>query len=51
LFKNFLETHSNLFKDFKQVIFSEKNKKLLNSKKQDFLKIIDSYKVEAQELL
>lgn len=48
---NFLETHKNLITTVKKEILTEKNKKFLESKKQDVLDVIESYQAEWESLL
>lgn len=51
LLNNFIDTHQNLLSDIKAHIDTEKNRELFNTKKEELLKIIDSYKVQWLELL
>jgi hypothetical protein len=51
ILNNFIETHENLLNELKNQISTDKNKDLYNQKKEELLKIIDSYKVQWMELL
>lgn len=48
---NFIATHKNLLDTFTKEILSDKNKALLEGKKQDLLSVIESYKNEGSVLL
>ena len=47
---NFMDTHSNLIKDLKSHVMTDDNKKLFNEKKDDLLKVVDTYKIQGLEL-
>lgn len=51
LLNNFIDTQENLFNDVKTIVMSDKNKELFKAKKEELLKIVDSYKVQWIELL
>ncbi|MDP2091230.1 MAG: hypothetical protein Q8K30_06570 [Candidatus Gracilibacteria bacterium] len=51
LLNNFIETHQNLINDIKNHVNTEKNRELFYTKKEELLKIIDSYKIQGLELL
>ncbi len=51
ILNNFIETHENLFNDIKNHMNSEKNKEFFNIKKDELLKIVDTYKTQWIELL
>lgn len=48
---NFMDTHKNLIDTLKKEVLTDENKAFLESKKQDVLGIIDSYKNDASVLL
>ena len=50
IINNIIDTHKNFFEDVKGLL-SEDNQKLLESKKVDVLKVVDSFKVEWDKLL
>ena len=50
MFDNFVATHSNLLKDLKSHVMTDDNKKLFNEKKEDLLKVVDTYKIQGLEL-
>jgi hypothetical protein len=45
LVDDFVEVHSNLIDDLKKEILTPENKKLFNEKKDELLRILNSYKV------
>lgn len=51
ILNNFISTHQNLLEDLKVQVMSDKNKELFNSKKDDLLKIVDTYKDQWVELV
>lgn len=51
MFDNFIDTHQNLLEDLKSNVMTEKNKELLNEKKEELLEVIDLYKVKWEELI
>lgn len=50
LFNNFIEIHKNLLEDFKVKVLTEENKKLLYTKRDEFLELTEEYKVKAQKI-
>ncbi|MDR1944833.1 MAG: hypothetical protein LBQ59_01775 [Candidatus Peribacteria bacterium] len=46
LVNDFIDVHSNLVDDLKKEILTPENKKIFNEKKDELLKILDSYKVK-----
>ena len=51
LVNNFIDTHKNMIDSLKKEPFYQKNKELINEKKEEFLKIANEYKLEWQKLL
>lgn len=51
LFANFMDIHSDAMTDVKDKTLTEENIAFLNEKKEDLLKVVDSYKVKWEEYL
>lgn len=51
LFANFMDIHSDVMTDVKDKTLTEENIAILNEKKDDLLKVVDSYKVKWEEYL
>lgn len=48
---NFIEIHQNLLESFKEKVFTEKNKKIFNDKKEELIQKFNDYKSQAERLL
>lgn len=51
ILNNFLETHENLINDLKTHIMTDKNKEIYHAKKEELLKLLETYKIQWMELL
>jgi hypothetical protein len=48
---NFIGTHANLIEELKKQVLTDKNKELYKEKKEELLKVVDTYKKQGLELV
>lgn len=50
LFNNFIEIHQNLLESLKTKLLTDENKKYFNEKKDEFLVLVENYKIKAEKI-